>query len=1026
MRKYCCIPVLTCLGLTVSVASQSASAQVITQGFENVPGLTASGWSNINQSFPNPSTTAAWFQANTAAFVAQAGVPNSYAGSNFQSVSTGVGTNNTWLLTPAVSLVNGMVLKFWTRETTANPYPNRLQVRMSLAGASSNVGTVGMPDTFGDFSALLLDINPTLVSGVYPQVWTEQVITISGVATPTSGRLAVRFYVTGGGPGGANSNYIGVDTLTLSGPPTCTDPLPPCAGDVFPVVGGNGTVDIDDLVKVITTWGQDNTSSNGPRPDADCAPGLAGDCKVNIDDLVKVITSWGDCKGACCLANATCVGAQTPAQCSGAGGTYQGHDSLCANVVCVAGPVNDNCASRIVAINGNNAFNNANANTDGPAVATTCAPAPGGTRDVWFNYTATCTGHVTFDTLATPTPFTDTIIQVFNTNACPPGALLGCGDDVSTSNLLSSLTVDLTTGQKVKVRVMSWATSPTNQGPGVLNIACVPTNDDICTDATAITSLPATINGNITGATQDQAPLCNGTTAALGRWYTVVGNGTVMTACTCDSLLQSWDARVSVYCGVSCTQLFCVNASFSFDCGGAGSMVPGCSNPAASAGAGFHENVTWCAAAGQTYWILVASDQPPAAGEGAYTLKVSSGAACANPVQCIQPGDECIVPLGPLVVGNNALNNLLFTNSVAAATSCLSVTDFTKDGWYNFTPAATATFTFSMCGGVEPNFDSTMAIYSGPCNALVEVGCNDDFCGGGGKSQITAALTSGTLYKVRIGSWNNSAAGTYTLIISQGAPQGACCVQGVCTGVMAQAACTGFGSSWTVGTTCATACPPAVVCPPTPLPPATCTNQILGNGAPDGVNGTRPSIGWKLGEMGMIEDLVVCNVGGATINQIKSSFLDQITAGSGTLSTYNVIRVRIYNFNNQPIGLQNGCAAPIYSQDFTVGTNCTKALAGVAFGLDIETWTMTITPTVQLAQGTYGVWFSFPQVDGAVAPSVFMATGPTGAVPPGNPSSPGPVQVFGNGAALPADPCVSAVGTTGTQHHAVCVGGTVP
>jgi hypothetical protein len=54
----------------------------------------------------------------------------------------------------------------------------------------------------------------------------------------------------------------------------------PCAGDV----NTSGTVDIDDLVLVITNWG----ATSGPAD-------LNGDHIVNIDDLVLVITHWGGC-----------------------------------------------------------------------------------------------------------------------------------------------------------------------------------------------------------------------------------------------------------------------------------------------------------------------------------------------------------------------------------------------------------------------------------------------------------------------------------------------------------------------------------------------------------------------------------------------------------------------------------------------------------------------------------------------------------------------------------------------------------
>lgn len=59
-------------------------------------------------------------------------------------------------------------------------------------------------------------MNSTLVANVYPQVWTQYTITFSGLPAPTSGRLAFRYFVTNGGPSGANSDYIGVDNVVYT------------------------------------------------------------------------------------------------------------------------------------------------------------------------------------------------------------------------------------------------------------------------------------------------------------------------------------------------------------------------------------------------------------------------------------------------------------------------------------------------------------------------------------------------------------------------------------------------------------------------------------------------------------------------------------------------------------------------------------------------------------------------------------------------------------------------------------------
>ena len=79
----------------------------------------------------------------------------------------------------------------------------------------------------GAFGTLVKSINPTLTTtddptgnAGYPlSAWAQfSFNTSSTVALPTSGqgRIAMRYFVTSGGPSGANSNYIGIDTLSIT------------------------------------------------------------------------------------------------------------------------------------------------------------------------------------------------------------------------------------------------------------------------------------------------------------------------------------------------------------------------------------------------------------------------------------------------------------------------------------------------------------------------------------------------------------------------------------------------------------------------------------------------------------------------------------------------------------------------------------------------------------------------------------------------------------------------------------------
>ncbi|HEY9248005.1 MAG TPA: choice-of-anchor J domain-containing protein, partial [Rariglobus sp.] len=120
-----------------------------------------------------------------------------------------------WLQTPAVTIANGDVLTFYTRKPAPDSYADRLEIRLSTNGTSTDIGAGGT--SVGDFTTLVLSINPTLSLGVYPTGWTQYTVTISGLAAPVQGRLAFRYFVTSGGPSGANSDYIGIDTVSYLG-----------------------------------------------------------------------------------------------------------------------------------------------------------------------------------------------------------------------------------------------------------------------------------------------------------------------------------------------------------------------------------------------------------------------------------------------------------------------------------------------------------------------------------------------------------------------------------------------------------------------------------------------------------------------------------------------------------------------------------------------------------------------------------------------------------------------------------------
>ena len=209
---------------------------VINEGFDDIENLP--GWVLINHSQALGASD--WFQGNDLVFPAFDGPLGAYIAANFNN-GGGLATISNWLLTPELSLQNGSILTFYTRTAQAStsltamgtpsgvcntgPFPDRLQVRMSINGASTNVGMSAFD--VGDFNNLLLDVNPTYAIGGYPESWTQFTIIISGVPSGTMGRLAFRYFVEDGGPEGTRSNYIGIDRAVYCAVPSPRVPPTP-------------------------------------------------------------------------------------------------------------------------------------------------------------------------------------------------------------------------------------------------------------------------------------------------------------------------------------------------------------------------------------------------------------------------------------------------------------------------------------------------------------------------------------------------------------------------------------------------------------------------------------------------------------------------------------------------------------------------------------------------------------------------------------------------------------------------------
>jgi hypothetical protein len=209
---------------TVSSAAPTGSTCPLT-----MPAFLGSNWFARNNSVAGGTTCV--FQGNTTVFNAQAGAATSYAGMNFNA-TTGANTISVWFVTPRVQFGAGQSLEFWVRKgAVTTDFPDRLQVLTSVAADTGTPDVGTLPTDVGTFTNLVLDINPTLqtgnqacVGGIenpaggtiarFPRDWCRVRLT-AGLPAGGTGRIAFRYFVTQGGPTGANSDFIGIDTLSF-------------------------------------------------------------------------------------------------------------------------------------------------------------------------------------------------------------------------------------------------------------------------------------------------------------------------------------------------------------------------------------------------------------------------------------------------------------------------------------------------------------------------------------------------------------------------------------------------------------------------------------------------------------------------------------------------------------------------------------------------------------------------------------------------------------------------------------------
>ncbi len=142
-----------------------------------------------------------------------------------------------------------------------------------------------------------------------------------------------------------------------------------------------------------------------------------------------------------------------------------GCSSTCQTEAAGNGPANDSCANPMAVTDGQTAISSIDATNDAPDSGGLC-PEFGFTADVWYCYTATCTGFVTVDLCSVDF---DSTLAIYAGCECPTTSTLACNDDGCEFGIGSRASVPTQTGDTFIIRVGGFVNAA---GEGNMTITC--------------------------------------------------------------------------------------------------------------------------------------------------------------------------------------------------------------------------------------------------------------------------------------------------------------------------------------------------------------------------------------------------------------------------------------------------------------------------------------------------------------------------------------------------------------------------
>jgi hypothetical protein len=271
-----------------------------------------------------------------------------------------------------------------------------------------------------------------------------------------------------------------------------------------------------------------------------------------------------------------------------------------------------------------------------------------------------------------------------------------------------------------------------------------PSNDN-CADAITIldgTTAFDNLNASTDGEVHDECMYGGSTYNDVWYVYESPMSG-IITATTCEQLGGSadYDTDIVLYVGGSCGSLTLIGCNEDDQVNDCGNFPD------------YQSTATGTVQEGDTVYIRV----------GAYGAN-DEGSGVLN-VYTQLANDECSGAL-PIELGETEFNTTQATNNYSYE-ECLdggpgSVT--TQDIWFTYAAPSAGTLKITTCNQVD--FDSVLLLYTGECDTLELIDCDDDTDGCSLGSHIEVAVQQGETYRLRVGGWLDNQFGYGLLSLS--------------------------------------------------------------------------------------------------------------------------------------------------------------------------------------------------------------------------------------------------------------------